>query len=164
MNPGKIQPVQTQNTAAYTVVNSAALAYKHSGQTAVSMTSNEVTTQAAAQRHAFPAPVKGLDRSERVQEKELSAATEIIVFSIYQTVPHNENAWLPVQIVLTDMLEPCLEYISAEVFCKGTGGYVPASQWKAETSGQSVVISGDFKTNPPAPDNQTLRFDITCRL
>ncbi|EET62796.1 hypothetical protein BRYFOR_05147 [Marvinbryantia formatexigens DSM 14469] len=164
MNPEELQPEQTQNTAVYKVINSAALAYKHSGQTAVSMASNKVTTQATVQRQAFPAPVKGLDGQENLREKELSGDGEAIVFSIFQTVPHNEKAWQPVQMILTDELEPCLEYVSAEVFCKGTGGYTPAPQWKAQAQGQSITVSGNFQTNPPAPDNQTLRFDITCRL
>lgn len=164
MNPEEIQPEQTQNTAVYTVQNSAALVYKHSGQNAVSMGSNKVTTQAAVQRKALPAPVKRLDRSESVQEKQLPDAGETIVFSIFQTVPYNEKAWQPVQMVLTDELEPCLETISAEVFCKEGGNYAAASQWKTSVSGQSVVISCDFKTSPPAPDDQILRFDITCRL
>ena len=164
MDPEEIKPTQTKNTAVYKVANTAALASKHSGQTAVSMTSNKVTTQASVQRTSFAAPVKGLDQSESVREKQLSDAGETIVFSVFQTVPHNEEIWKPVQMVLTDELEPCMEYISAKVFSRESGKFTAASQWKTSVSGQNVVISCDFKKNPPAPDNQTLRFDITCRL
>lgn len=164
MDPSEIKPALTKNTAVYKVVNTAALASKHSGQTAVSMTSNKVTTQASVQRTSFAAPVKGLDQSESVREKQLSDAGETIVFSVFQTVPHNEEIWKPVQMVLTDELEPCLEYVSAKVFSKESGKFTAASQWTTSVSGQNVVISCDFKKNPPAPDNQTLRFDITCRL
>ena len=164
MDPEEIKPTQTKNTAVYKVVNTAALASKHSGQTAVSMTSNKVTTQASVQRTSFSAPVKGLDQSESMREKQLSDAGETIVFSVFQTVPHNEEIWKPVQMVLTDELEPCLEYISAKVFSNESGKFTAASQWTTSVSGQNVVISCDFKKNPPALDNQTLRFDITCRL
>ena len=102
MDPEEIKPTQTKNTAVYKVVNTAALASKHSGQTAVSMTSNKVTTQASVQRTSFSAPVKGLDQSESMREKQLSDAGETIVFSVFQTVPHNEEIWKPVQMVLTD--------------------------------------------------------------
>lgn len=164
MDPEEIKPTQTKNTAVYKVVNTAALACKHSGQTAVSMTSNKVTTQASVQRTSFAAPVKGLDQSESVREKQLTDAGETIVFSVFQTVPHNEEIWKPVQMELTDELEPCLEYVSAKVFSNESGKFTAASQWKTSVSGQKVVISCDFKKNPPAPDNQKLRFDITCRL
>ncbi len=160
MDPTEITASYSGNSASCQVSNTASvqIAFKN-GQGNYNNPSNAVTTNASTTRKEQPAPTKGVDGNESQTVKQLGNPQDVIVFSIFQTVPENDEAWRPVQMTVTDTLENCLEYLSTQVYEKGSDGYSASSGWTAGASGQVVTVTRQF-----SPNNKTYRFDINCRV
>lgn len=162
MDPEETEPVYAGNSASYSVLNKASVAYKNKIPNDRDIdghgTTNNVITAARTTRSTQEAPQKGINRNRGTNTYTMQSRTENIIFSIFQKIPAYEPAWEPCRITVTDRLEPCLEYVSASVSLDG-GGIL--SGWAASVNGQTVTVAG---TNKSSYGGRTLRFDIICRL
>lgn len=160
MNPGEIRPQYQENTAVYHVSNkaSAKIVFAGSGTT-YNNESNAADTTASAERNVQQDPAKRLDANESLTEKTLSSAGEEILFSIYQSVPQNEDAWQPSKITFRDTLADCLQYRSASVYALQNGSFVQTDGFAIANEGQTVTA---VQASPPS--GQTFRLDIRCNI
>ena len=159
MDPTKLEADYSGDTASYEVENISTIQFTYQGGDVYTNSSNTVNTKAFSGKTEQDAPTKRLDGNESLTAKELSSMEDTITFSIYQTVPDNDDAWKIAKVTMTDTLEGCLEYLSAQVYEKGSGGYQASDGWTAGASGQTVTVEREYD-----PGATTLRFDIRCRL
>ena len=164
MDPTEITGTYDGDSITYKVNNSATVYRKHKTDSAQSTaTTNTVTTTATEKRPTVGTPTKRFDANTSTTTKTLSALTDTITYSIYQTFPECISVLRPNKMVVTDTLPDCLEFVSYDCKYQASG----ATTWTDYKSKVSKTANGQtitLTTTSFTPSNQTYRFDITCKI
>ncbi|MDO4523156.1 MAG: isopeptide-forming domain-containing fimbrial protein [Eubacteriales bacterium] len=163
MDRNKITPVFEGKRAVYTAVNQASLIYQNpaflGGQELVT---NQVRTTGVTERKDPEAPTKSVE-GENKGVRVLEMSGDAIVFHIYQEIPENETVFEPTEIMMTDNLAKCLEYIEGSVWEKkeGQNSYVRSEGWRETSEEQNICFARNYASGTA---KGSLRFDLTCRI
>ncbi|MDO5540178.1 MAG: isopeptide-forming domain-containing fimbrial protein [Eubacteriales bacterium] len=164
MDISEIEPSYKDITVTYEVKNTASVTAKHktdSGDT--TQNSPAVTTTASAVRPEIPAPEKRLDASRTAVEKVLDSQSDTITFTVWQGFPSCIEDLRPNGMMLTDILEDCLEYVAFAAYSTTDfKNYTDIT--KTFTAGVEKQTLNIKRKTAFSPDNVTIRFDIKCKI
>lgn len=163
-NLSVIKPQYTQNTASYSVRNTAALSYRHISENKdTTKNSNEVLTQASVLRKEQDAPVKYLNGDMQKKEETLPSIENAIRYTVQQKLPVNEAAFVPSVISMTDQLEDCLELqkVTVEIQKQGKTEYEVIGTAQIQNQGNTLTVKVPFIEDY---NGGTIRFQMHCKI
>lgn len=164
MIPNEMTPLYSENTAFYSVKNTAVTIYQHKTEgTVVEKRSNEVTTRGSVTRAEQTAPEKYLDGIPEKTEKNLVLWEDEILFCVRQSLPDNSVAFLPQSMTMTDQLASCLEILETKVERqrKGNSGFTAVENAQIQNNGENLTVQVPLI----AEDNGgIMQIQMRCRI
>lgn len=156
-------PQYQDNTAVYTVKNTASILYQHNVGNVTEKWSNEVTTTGLAERKEQEAPIKYLDQDIQKTEKDMKSEEEEILFTVQQKIPEKNGPFQVQAAVMTDLLEDCLELREVTVERQRNGESISENVENTEIQQQEKKLTVKVPVYE-ADQGAVLKFCIKCSI
>ena len=91
-----------------------------------------------------PAPEKSFDGTRNIKQEQINSRSSLVTFSIFQQVKASEyEDAAPVQLMITDVLDPAFEYQNATAYISMDAGtsWVKDTSFKNTTEGNNISVS-----------------------
>lgn len=121
--------------------DSQSVTIKKGGTSTVSITNTYIYDLS---RTPQPAPEKSFDGTRNIKQEQINSRSSLVTFSIFQQVKASEyEDAAPVQLMITDVLDPAFEYQNATAYISTDAGtsWVKDTSFKNTTEGNNISVS-----------------------